>query len=73
MLRYLWKTFGSYLWTDRHFESVMRYLIESEWGDGIRIIMRSRSVTHQIVKTLGSQERSFFVDNVIGDLEGIAS
>ena len=53
MLRYLWETFGTYIWTDRHFECVMRYLIESEWCDGIRIVMRSQT-THAIVKTLGS-------------------
>ena len=45
MVRYLWETFGQYLWTDRHFEPVMRYLIESEWADGIRLLMRSKT-TH---------------------------
>lgn len=41
MLRYLWDTHGTYLWTERHFEPVIRYLIESEWLDGIRIMFRS--------------------------------
>lgn len=41
MLRYLWDTHGSFLWTERHFEPVMRYLIEAEWLDGIRIMFRS--------------------------------
>lgn len=45
MLRYLWQTFGTYLWTDRHFEPVMRYLVEAEWVDGIKLIMRSKT-TH---------------------------
>lgn len=29
ILRYLWETFGTYIWTDRHFEPVVRFLIES--------------------------------------------
>jgi len=70
MLRYLWESKGDYLWTDRHFEPVMRYLIESGWCDGIRILMRSQ-VTHNIVKTLSSDERSYFVDNIIGDPKNI--
>jgi hypothetical protein len=72
MLRYLWEAFGSYLWTDRHFEPVMRYLIESGWSDGIKIMMRSK-VTHSMIKTLSSDERSFFVDNIIGDLSNIVN
>mmetsp|Transcript_18665 Transcript_18665/g.17781 ORF Transcript_18665/g.17781 Transcript_18665/m.17781 type:complete len:113 (-) Transcript_18665:376-714(-) len=35
MIKYLWEHFGAYLWTDRHFEPVMRYLIEAEWVEGI--------------------------------------
>ncbi len=72
MVRYLWETFGQYLWTDRHFEPVMRYLIESEWSDGIRLLMRSKT-THQIIKSLSSDERSFFIDNIIGDIFSIKS
>jgi hypothetical protein len=30
-------------------------------------MMRSKT-THSIIKTLNSDERSFFVDNIIGDL-----
>lgn len=41
MLRFLWSDHGTYLWTERHFEPVMRYLIESEWLDGIRIMFDS--------------------------------
>lgn len=50
----------------------MRYLIESEWCDGIRIMMRSKT-THSIIKSLSSDERSFFIDNIIGDLFNIKS
>lgn len=67
MLRYLWDTHGTYLWTERHFEPVMRYLIESEWLDGIRIMFRSE-LTIQMIKAFTSEERSFFIDNMIGDL-----
>lgn len=67
MLRYLWNDHGTYLWTERHFEPVMRYLIESEWLDGIRIMFRS-DLTVQMIKAFSSEERSFFIDNMIGDL-----
>jgi hypothetical protein len=28
MLRYLWQCLGGFLWTERHFEPLMRVLIE---------------------------------------------
>lgn len=67
MLNYLWNTHGRYLWTERHFEPVMRYLIEAGWIQGIEIILRS-PVTHDIVKGLGSDERTYFIENMIGDI-----
>lgn len=39
MLRYLWQCLGSYLWTERHFEPLMRALIETQWPEGISIIL----------------------------------
>ena len=56
-----------YLWTERHFERVMRYLIESEWTDGIKIMLKSL-VTHAMVKAFNGNERCFFVENMIGDI-----
>ena len=70
MLRELWEVFGQYLWTDRHFEPVMRFIIESGWCDGMRIIMRSKT-THSIIKALGSDERTYFIDNILGDISSI--
>ena len=70
MLRYLWDVHGSYLWTDRHFEPVMRYIIESEWVDGIKIMLTSEN-THQIVRALTSNERSYFIENMIGNISSI--
>jgi len=67
MLRYLWDTHGSHLWTERHFEPVMRYLTESEWCDGIRIMFKSE-LTINMIKAFTSEERSFFIENMIGDL-----
>lgn len=67
MLRYLWEQYGTYLWTDRHFEPLMRYLLESNWQDGIRILMNS-NVTHQMIKALTPEERTFFVENIISDI-----
>jgi hypothetical protein len=67
MLRYLWEGHGSYLWTERHFEPVMRQLIESGWTEGIRSMLRS-DVTHNMVRALSSDERGFFVENMIGDI-----
>ena len=66
MLRYLWDD-HPYLWSDRHFEPMMRQLIESEWTDGIKVLLRS-SVTHQLVKNLYAEERNYFIDNMIGDV-----
>ena len=51
---------------------MMRYLIESEWLDGIRLILRSEQ-THQMIKALSSEERSFFIENTIGDLNSLKS
>lgn len=67
MLRFLWTDHGSHLWTERHFEPVMRYLIESEWLDGIRIMFDS-DLTKQMIKAFSSEERSFFIENMIGDI-----
>ena len=67
MLKYLWDMHGRYIWTDRHFEPVMRYIIESGWTNGVSIILQSE-VTHQIVKALSSDERSYFIENMIGDI-----
>lgn len=67
MLRYLWDTHGSYLWTERHFEPLMRYLIESEWLDGIRIIFRSEMTQHMI-RAFTADERTFFIENMIGEV-----
>lgn len=67
MLRYLWDTHGSHLWTERHFEPVMRYLVESDWCDGIRIMFKSE-LTINMIKAFTSEERSFFIENMIGDL-----
>jgi hypothetical protein len=45
----------------------MRYLIEVEWLDGIRIMFRS-DLTVQMIKGFTSEERSFFIENMIGEL-----
>ena len=45
----------------------MRYLIESEWANGIKIILKSE-VTHNIIRALSSDERSFLVENMIGEV-----
>lgn len=67
MLRYLWDTHGSYLWTERHLEVVMRYLIEEEYHDGIRIIFTS-DMTQHMIRAFTSEERTFFIENMIGDI-----
>jgi hypothetical protein len=67
MLRYLWQCLGGYLWTERHFEPLMRLLIETQWVQGLRIIMQSE-MTHDMIKSLSSEERAYFVENMIGDL-----
>ena len=45
----------------------MRMLIESQWTQGIRIIMQSE-MTHDMIRSLSSEERAYFVENMIGDL-----
>lgn len=45
----------------------MRYMIETNWIVGIEIILRS-PVTHDIIKALGSDERTYFIENMIGDI-----
>lgn len=72
MLKYLWDIHGSYLWTESHFEPVMRYLIEAEWVVGIRALLQSET-THMIIKALTSDERSYFIENMIGDIFSIKS
>ena len=67
MLRYLWQCLGGYLWTERHFEPLMRLLIETQWVDGIRIILQSE-MTHDMIRALASEERAYFVENMIGDI-----
>lgn len=66
MLRYLWQCLGSYLWSERHLEPLMRILIETQWPQGIRTILQSET-THDMIRALSSEERAFFVDNMIGD------
>lgn len=70
MLRYLWEIYGGYIWTDRHFEVLMRHLFESNWTDGIKIILRS-SITHSMIKSLTPNERTYFIDNILGDIFNI--
>ena len=41
--------------------------MESNWPDGIRLLMRS-NVTQNMVKCLTPEERSYFVENIIGDI-----
>jgi len=67
MLRYLWQCLGGYLWTERHFEPLMRALIETQWLVGIRAILQS-DMTHDMILALSSEERAYFVENMIGDL-----
>lgn len=66
MLKYLWQCLGKYLWSERHFEPLMRALIETQWADGISAILQSET-THDMIRALSSEERAFFVDNMIGD------
>jgi hypothetical protein len=67
MLRYLWQCLGGFLWTERHFEPLMRVLIEIQWTVGIRAILQSE-MTHDMIRALSSEERAYFVENMIGDL-----
>jgi len=67
MLRYLWQCLGGFLWTERHFEPLMRVLIEIQWTAGIRAILQSE-MTHDMIRALSSEERAYFVENMIGDL-----
>jgi hypothetical protein len=43
-------------------------LIESDWHDGIRLIFKSE-ITHQMIKAFSAEERSFLIENMIGDLD----
>lgn len=72
MLRFLWENHGTHLWTERHFEPLIRYMYESNWHDGIRLIFRSE-YTHQMIKAFSAEARSFFIENMIGDLEETSS
>jgi hypothetical protein len=45
----------------------MRLLIESQWVAGIRIILQSE-MTHDMIRALASEERAYFVENMIGDI-----
>ncbi len=56
MLNYLWETYGTYIWNHKHFYIVMNFIIESEWLEGIQILMRNKT-THNMLKALSSQER----------------
>lgn len=67
MLRYLWQCLGGFLWTERHFEPLMRVLIEIQWTVGIRAILQSE-MTHDMIRALSSEERAYFVENMIGDI-----
>lgn len=50
----------------------MRALIETHWDAGIRAILQSE-MTHDMIRALSSEERAFFVDNMIGDNLKIAA
>jgi hypothetical protein len=67
MLRYLWQCLGGFLWTERHFEPLMRALVELQWPAGIQAILQAE-MTHDLIRALSSEERAFFIENMIGDL-----
>ena len=45
----------------------MRVLIELQWTMGIRAILQSE-MTHDMIRALSSEERAYFVENMIGDI-----
>lgn len=42
-------------------------MIEVEWIQGIEFFLRSQ-ITHDIVRGLNSDERTYFIENMIGDI-----
>lgn len=65
MLRYLWEQNGSNFWVIDHLRCIMKQLISQKWQKGITMIFESE-VTHQIVKSLTSNERSNFIEEYVG-------
>ena len=67
MLRYLWEQFGSFMWEECLFGVVVRYMIETSWTEGLTLILRSRQ-THSLIRSMTDESRSFFVENMIGNI-----
>ena len=66
MFRMLWESLGYIHWRLPHFECVMKQILFQRWIEGINFVLKS-DVTKQMVISLTSDERSYFIENFIGN------
>lgn len=69
MFDYLWDA-NFTMWTSGHLVELLRYLLESEWMEGLVHFMEAR-VTHEIFIVLEFEDRKELFDEILEIIEGI--
>lgn len=66
VFKLFWSDIPTLQWTLLHLECILKQMLYKKWHEGIEYVLSSNN-TKQMVLSLQSEERSCFIENIIGD------